>query len=321
MWYNIGLFDEAGLNYPPAKYGDKYKMPDGSEVEWNWDTVQKVAQMLTLDKNGKNATDAAFDKNSIVQYGFSWQWENKPSYWGTYWQFGPDDTFLVPGGSAGNYQARIPDAWKASWKWAYDGMYGAQPYIPNGAVEGSADFNSGNSFASGKIAMAEMPSWYLCCVGDLEKAGGKFDFAAMPTYNGKVGGRVDADTFRIWKGTKHPQEAWEVLKYLIDTGIQKLVVGTKEKAPAYGAIPSNSSLRDLWLESSKTAHPSVTNWDVLLEGLNYPDAPSAEGYMPNMNEAWNRTVTFSNLLQNTADLDIDKESETLRKDLEVIFNK
>jgi multiple sugar transport system substrate-binding protein len=143
----------------------------------------------------------------------------------------------------------------------------------------------------------------------------------MPTFDGKVGGRVDADTFRIWKGTKHPQEAWEVLKYLVDVGIQKLVVGTADQPPAYGAIPSNSSLRDPWLTAAKAAHPSVTNWDILLEGLNYPDAPSAEGYMPNMNESWNRTVTFSNLLQNTADLDIDKESETLRKDLEVIFNK
>ncbi len=321
IYYNTDLFDEAGLNYPPANYGDKYMMPDGTEAEWNWDTVKWVAQNLTIDANGKNALDPDFDKDSIVQYGFTFQWESTPAYWGTFREFGPDDTFLVPGGSAGNYQARIPDAWKASWQWYYDGIWGDQPYVPNGAVEGSADFDSGNSFASGKMGMADMPSWYLCCVGDLETAGGHFDFAAMPTYNGKVGGRVDADTFRIWKGTQHPQEAYEVLKYLVDVGIQKLVVGSPDTPPAYGAIPSDSSLRDSWLTASKAAHPSVTNWDVLVEGLNYPDSPSAEGYMPNLNEAWARTVTFSNLLSNTPNLDIDKESETLKNDLQSIFNK
>jgi len=322
IYYNTGLFDEAGLSYPPAKYGDKYKMPDGSEVEWNWETLKKVAQMLTIDKAGKNALDEGFDKTAVVQYGFTWQWEDKPSYWGAFQKSGPDETFLVPGGSAGSYEARIPDAWKAAWKWYYEGMWGAQPFVPNGAIEGSADFNSGNSFASGKIAMAELPSWYLCCVGGLKDAGGKYDFGAMPVFSdGNVYGRVDADTFRIWKGTKHPQEAFEVMTYLVDTGIQKLVVGSEGHPPAYGAIPSDSSLRGPWLESSKANHPSVTNWDVLLEGLNYPDAPSAEAYMPNMNEAWQRTVTFGNLLKTTEGVDIDKESETLKTDLAVIFNK
>jgi len=55
--------------------------------------------------------------------------------------------------------------------------------------------------------------------------------------------------------------------------------------------------------------------------LNYPDAPSAEGYMPNMNESWARTVVFGNLLKTSEGVDIDKEAETLRSDLEVIFNK
>jgi len=321
IYYNTDLFTEAGINPPPAKYGDKYKMPDGTEAEWNWDTLKWVAQSLTIDSNGNNALSADFDKTKVVQFGFSFQWEDKPSYWGAFWQSGADDTFLVPGGSKGSYDARIPAAWKEAWQWYYDGMYGAQPFVPNGALEGSADFNSGNSFASGKIAMADLPSWYLCCVGDLEKAGGHFDFGAMPTYNGKVGGRVDADTFRIWKGTKHPQEAYEVLKYLVDVGIQKLVVGSADKPPAYGAIPSDSSLRDPWLKAAQAAHPSVTNFDILLEGLNYPDSPSAEGYMPNMNEAWARTVTFGNLLKTTPNLDLDKESATLKDDLKVIFNK
>jgi multiple sugar transport system substrate-binding protein len=322
IYYNVDLFEEAGLNPPPGSYGEGYVMPDGSEAEWNWDTVKFVAQSLTIDANGNNSLSPDFDKDSIVQYGFTWQWEDKPSYWGTFWKSGPDETFLVPGGSAGSYQARIPDAWADAWAWYYEGMWGDQPWVPNGAIEGSADFNSGNSFASGKIAMAELPSWYLCCVGGLKDAGGRYDFAAMPVYSdGNVYGRVDADTFRIWKGTQNPEAAFKVLTYLVDVGIQKLVVGSPDKPPAYGAIPSDSSLRGPWLESSAANHPSVTNWDTLIEGLNYPDAPSAESYGPNMNEYWNRTVVFGNLLKTTPGLDLAQEAETFRADLEVIFNK
>ena len=30
LFYKKGLFDEAGLKEPPHKYGDQYKMPDGT---------------------------------------------------------------------------------------------------------------------------------------------------------------------------------------------------------------------------------------------------------------------------------------------------
>ena len=320
IYYNTGLFKEAGLEPLPAKYGDQYKMPDGTMVDWNWDALAKVAKMLTIDANGKYSGQAGFDKTKIVQYGFTFQWEGHPEYWGAFMSNG--GRFLVPGGSKGSYAAKAPDGWKQAWQWVYDGMWGAEPFIPTGPVEGSADFNNGNSFASNKIGMADMPSWYLCCIGDLVKAGGKFEFGAMPiSLDGKVAGRVDADTFRIWKGTKHPAEAFTVLAYLIDTGINKLVVGTPTQAPAYGAIPSNSALRGPWLTAQKAAWPFVKNWDVLIAGLNYADVPSAEAFQPNMNEAWARTGTFTTLMQSTKGLDLAKEIATLEADLTTIYNK
>jgi multiple sugar transport system substrate-binding protein len=41
MIYNFDLFDEAGLNYPPAQYGESYVWPDGTEAEWNMDTLRE----------------------------------------------------------------------------------------------------------------------------------------------------------------------------------------------------------------------------------------------------------------------------------------
>ncbi len=321
IWFNQKLFTAAGQNPPPQKYGDQYTFAGTTTaVDWNWDAVKKLGQLMTIDKNGKNALDPAFDKTNVVQYGFTWQWENKASYWGSYFGNGQ---FLVPGGSKGSYAAQLPDVWKAAWQWYYDGVWGAQPWIPSATIEGSAAFDSGNSFASGKLAMAEMPSWYLCCTGDLKKSGGTFDFAAMPDYNGTVGGRVDADSFRIWKGSKNPQAAWTVLKYIVDTGIQKLVVGTTTTAPAYGAVPGVVALQAAWLTSSKANNPSVTDagWAILEAGLNYPDVPSSEAWMPNLNEAWARTVTFASLLGTTGGLNLANEEATLQSDMTTIFNK
>ena len=320
IFFNTGLFTEAGLNALPAKYGDQYKMPDGTMVDWTWDNLTKVAKLLTIDKAGKHSGEAGFDATSVVQYGFTFGWEGHPNYWGAFMSNG--GALLVPGGSKGSYAAKIPDGWKTAWQWVYDGIWGAEPYIPNGAVAGGADFDNGNAFASGKIGMLDNPSWYLCCVGDLTKAGGKFDFGAMPMgADGKVAGRVDADTFRIWKGSKHPAEAFTVLAYLIDTGIQKLVVGTPKVPPAYGAVPSQIALRAPWLATEKANFPFVTNWDVLVAGLNYADVPSAEGYMPNINEAWARVQTFGDLLVNTKGVDVAAQEATLESDLSTIFNK
>ncbi len=61
LYYQPDMFDEAGLEYPPASYGEQYKMPDGTMVDWNYDTVRQIAMLLTIDKSGKNATEAGFD--------------------------------------------------------------------------------------------------------------------------------------------------------------------------------------------------------------------------------------------------------------------
>jgi len=315
-YYNPALFDEAGLNYPPANYGDKYVMPDGSEVEWSYDTVAAISKLLTLDVNGNNSTTAEYDKTQPAQFGFSFVWENSPAYYGAYFTAGS-----MLQGEKGNYTAVAPDEWKAAWKWVYDGMWGAQPYMATGAVAGSADFGSGNVFQSGKVAMAISPNWYLCCVGGLADAGGTFQLGILPSYNGAPHGRIDADTFRIWKGTKHPDEAFKVVYWLTTVGIDKLIVGSEGNPPAYGAVPSITAKQQPFLDAKAAQFPFVTTWDTMMAGLSYADVPSAEGWMPNYNEAWARLGTFTDLMNNTEALDLDAAIATLEADMTAIFNK
>ena len=315
LWYNPALFDAAGLHYPPAHYGDQYQMPDSSMLNWSWETLTQVAKLLTLDSTGKNSTQAGFDRNNITQYGFSFGFENSPSYSGSYWHSGQ-----IVQGTPGDYTAVIPEAWKAAWQWLYNGMWSNQPYIPDG--QASNNLGGGNVFDSGKVAMLDNPSWYMCCVGNLINGGGAFQFGAMPTYNGVVSGRVDADTFRIWKDTSHPDQAFEALSYLVTTGVDKLIVGAPGTPPPYGAVPAiTSKQQSFWDErAAQFSFVTPTSWNIMKDGLNYPDVPSAEAWMPNFNQAWDYLNGFGGKLSNSPDFNMENEVACLETDLQNIFN-
>ena len=59
LYYNKDKFDEAGIAYPPSNVEDA----------WDWDTFVDVAKKLTVDINGKNATEEGFDPSKIMDYG------------------------------------------------------------------------------------------------------------------------------------------------------------------------------------------------------------------------------------------------------------
>ncbi len=67
--------------------------------------------------------------------------------------------------------------------------------------------------------------------------------------DGEVHGRVDADTFRIWKGTKNPAEAFTVLSYLITDGGDSLL-------PTYGALPAIPEKQEPFFETKSRTIPS-----------------------------------------------------------------
>jgi multiple sugar transport system substrate-binding protein len=313
MYFNPAMFDEAGLNYPPQVYGEKYVFPDGREADWNWETITEVAKLLTVDVNGLNSTEEGFDRTQIVQVGYVDQWQSILSV-GTFYGGAAK---IYSGDAKGSYKSTIPDSWKEGWKWYYDGMYGPQPYIASGPLAGAPEFGGGNVFNSGKAAMGLTQTWYTCCLGDFKNAGLEFQLGIQPIgANGQVAGRVDADTFRILKTTKNPEAAFEVLAYLITTGGDKLL-------PVYGAMPAIAEKTDAFFAQKSADYPFVTeaSWNVFIQGLAYPDTPSSEQYQPNSIKANNRFGTFFDLMKNTSDLDFDAEFQKLVDDLNVIYNE
>ncbi|MEP6985439.1 MAG: sugar ABC transporter substrate-binding protein [Chloroflexota bacterium] len=301
IFVNKDLFDEAGLAYPPAKFGDKY-MLDGKEVDWSWDTLATIAKTLTVDANGNDATSADFDATKIVQFGFNHQWGTQRADFST---FGGSPVIDATSG-----KVLIPDNWRAEAQWVYDGIW-KDHFIPTATYDAS-DLLKPSAFASGKVAMSRTPFWYTCCLGDLKA---NWDLAVTPSYNGTYYAPADADTFRIYKGTKNPDAAFTVLQYLLGEGAGDLLA-------AYGAYPARPDLQAAAIDKQKAAYPSVKNWDAVAPSLEYATVPHHESYYPNYAKGQQRFNDFRTLMYGDTgkDMDVKAELDKLQSDLQAIVD-
>jgi multiple sugar transport system substrate-binding protein len=314
MFFIPQMFDQAGLAYPPQKYGERYEL-DGKEVEWNWDTVTEVARRLTIDENGLNATEDGFDATAIVQFGYHPQWQ-KPNAVATFYG-GAAKIYDWGRPGPGSYTSTIPDSWKEAWQWWHEGMHSERPFMADGPSLSSALHGEGNFFNEGEAAMALTQMWYLCCLGEFRDAGNEFQLAVQPSMaDGTVQGRIDADTFRMWSGSKHPQEAFQALTYLLTDGAEKLL-------PVYGGIPAASGKSEALFDVEAQTYPFVTSesWNVLRQGLDYPDTPSAEQFLPNTKKAYARIEEFWDLLLFSQEINYNAEFDRLEEELEQIYNE
>ena len=300
--YNEDLFDEADLPYPPSAYGEPYVNADGEEVEWNIDALRDLALELTVDEGGNDATMDAFDLNSTVQWGFGQQF---PELRGMATLFGSGN-FVDENGDA-----VIPEHWRTAIHWYQDAMWG-DGFHPNAPYGESAVLGETNWFNSGNIAMINTHLWYLtCCLTTLDAS---WDVAPVPLYEGVTTAKLHAGTFGILKGSDNHEAAFEALSYLLSPDIAERLINI------YGGMPARLSLQEGFFERFAENFENEVNWDVVTAGLGYVDNPSHEEGMPGYREARDRYLAFQQRLENDPNLDVDAELETLKADLQRIFD-
>ncbi len=304
LFYKADLFEEAGLNEPPHRYGEKYTMPDGSQREWDYDTIREIALKLTVDKNGKDATEAGFDPDNIVQWGFEPQRDDLR-------QVGANFGAGQLAGGADGKTVQIPQAWADGWKWWYAGMW-KDHFSMTGPIFESDDFNPTDyPFFTGRVAMSQNYLWSTYGVGD---AGDDWNLGAMPSYQGRTTAEFNADTFRILKDTKHPDEAFEALTYLLGEASAELL-------QTYGGMPARPAEQDAFFESLAGQFPQKIDWQVAKDGVQYADVPNFESYMPAYNESLDLLNTFGTKWQSSGDLNLDTEIADLTSQLQAIWDK
>ena len=292
-FYNQDLFDQAGEEYPPHEFGDP---------AWTYDALVETAKKLTLDANGNDATSADFDPESTAQWG----WDG--------WDWSPFK--IVPakfGGSALGVSADYKTAEMNSAAWV-EGMQFVQDSIwkwyirPNGELSSSAF--SDDPLASGQVAMWEVFSWMAYNYSTWSEAF-NWDVAAVPTGpHGQLVAQANGDTFTIPKSSKHPDQAWEVAKWLMEPEIMARL------AQSYGCIPARKSLGTDWMDGMKADYPNV-DWQVFIDSIEYMDAqPNNEGWTPNHVKVWDASENAYVLITTEEDRDVKQTLDDLNTEVQ-----
>jgi len=306
IYYNKSLFDDAQLPYPPHEVGEQY---DGQD--WTWETVRELAMKLTVDAAGNDATSAAFDSDSVEQWGLDAQFtEMDTRAWSTI--FGGSGSVVASDGTT----AQWPDNWREGLQYFYDGVW-TDRFIPTKAeaeaIGGGADRNT---FQSGLVAMDVVHQWYVCCVypADGTPAVTDWDIAVLPEGpDGNITSKLHADTIGILDTTEHPAEAFEALSFLAQS---------PELVQTWGAMPAIESQRAAFFDGlTERFAPLEIDWSVSSLMLGYPDNPSHEAFMPNFEETDSANKDFGAKLWTTPGLNLADEIDAQVETLQALFDE
>jgi multiple sugar transport system substrate-binding protein len=302
IFYNKDLFDEAGLPTPPTKVGDQY---DGKP--WDTEALRNLAMKLTVDKTGKDATQAGFDPENIVQWGFDSQYMDNYNARAEAAFFGAGALLDSDGKTA-----VIPDYIAQGEKWYNDGVW-KDHFIPTANQVASDLLGAGSEFASGNLAIDEGHTWFTCCVTPgAPKKPFNFGFAVNPTFNGTITSPLHADTFSVLKTTKVPDAAFKALTAM---------VASADLLTAYGAMPADKTKQQAWFDSIDANFPDMNlDWNVATQMLAYPDIPNHQSFVPDYPKVRSAMQAFGNNYRTTAGLDVDAELAKLKETLQGIFD-
>ena len=233
--YNRTLFDEVGVEHP---------------LEWDHaDYLAQGSKFLQKDDSGKLVR---WGGHSIVK---ATKWlENKLRAFDGYIVDPEDPTRCALGDDEA--QEALEWLYKCIWE---DNMWPRTEQMENYWWA---------PFDAGTIATQETASWILAIWADAIGDRFKWDFAPYP--KGPRGTKASAgaeDCWITWSGSEHPQETWEVLKWLVS---DEMEIHMMESA---GSEPGRRSLYPEWYRIVREKYPQLA--DTNLEAF---EEPVRQGY-------------------------------------------
>ncbi len=257
VFYNKAMFDAAGLAYPTD--------------DWTFEEMRQAAIRLTLDANGRNPTDPAFDPDTIVQWGWNsslhhlWMRHALQSL-GADWCVNHDCTVL---------DMTSPEVIAAASWWAslvqeehaglHDPYGGSQTGIPGEAVlAGKAAMGFNGYFAVGQ-----------------HNESGAIAYDIVQPFLAQDGNRysvLSTNGYVISAASEHPEEAWALVQALLDPDFLAKVWGR-----AGHFVPARKSAAESVLES--TDPPA--NRQAILDAMAYAEV--FKPYTPSAFEAFAQT--------------------------------
>ena len=205
--YNKHLTDEAGVTHDEL-----------NNLNWNYNdggSFETMIRRLSVDANGRNGLDPAFDKNNVKQYGLvlahsddRGQCQYSGLACSTGWTY-------TDGLYDANYHYDDPRFVKTiQWlKDMQDAGYSA-PYT-------ETSNGSSSVFNSEQAALVFDGSWMI----GTYKSIGTFDvgFARLPEGEAGRKSMINGLGDSIWVGSKHKEEAWQWVKFLASPTAQDII--------------------------------------------------------------------------------------------------
>lgn len=247
LYYNVDMFKNAGIEPPPAQV----------DKAWTWDQFVETAKKLTIDQNGKNASEEGFDPTKINQFGvnISLWW----AMWGPF-VYGNGGDFLSEDGAT--LALTSPESTEALQKIA--DLINVHHVMPS-PVQAKSLPNTTQSLQTQKVAMAIDGQWINLDLSQAEDL--NYDIGALPVMKEPKTVVVGAMA-SIFQSSKHPQEAWELLKFLVNPEYSMDLQKGGLWMPALKDWYTNPKLLAKWAESNP-AHPSGYKDAVLDMVLNH----------------------------------------------------
>ena len=219
LYYNKDLFDQARVDYPSDS--------------WNHDDYLAAMKRISKDRN-------EVGKPSLWGSMMDISWERLQVHinaWGGHFADPNDPT---------KSQMADPAALQAL-EWIRARMWDEKVMATalNVQNKGTQD-----AFAAGQLAMVEEGSWAL--KGILTNANFRVGLAAFPSGPARRATLATTDGFGIYAGTKHPDAAWELLKFLISKEYGRAM------AKAQFLQPARASLVDDWIQFIRIEFPDKT---------------------------------------------------------------
>jgi multiple sugar transport system substrate-binding protein len=191
LMYNADILSEAGISVPTK-----------AEEAWDWDEFVENAKLLTLDSEGRNATDEAFDANNIVQYGVMYS----PS-WNTYMSF----VYSNGGGylNEDGTEFGLCEDEAAEVLQRFADLINVHHVAPSSIASNSMP-SAASAIASGQAAMYIDGSWNHL---DLAESGCNWGVGALPVGDNYVT-YLDGGSLIIFKSTEHLDATLKLYKWI-----------------------------------------------------------------------------------------------------------
>lgn len=242
LYYNIDAFKEAGLDLPPTK----------AEDAWTWDEFIEVCKKLTIDQNGKNATEDGFDPDNIKQFGMNMPtnlWQTMLNLNGT--------SMVNEDGTKSNLTdpavietvQRLADL---SIKYHVAPSPSQSKTLPAPAV----------ALQSKKIAMDWDGQWVQL---DLANAKVNYDVGVLPKMKTNTN-TLYGEVMCIFENTEHPEEAWKFMKWMTSGEGTKDLITSGLWLPTVKKWYTDKDLIDQWV--IKPGHSDGFKEAILDQALN-----------------------------------------------------